>query len=99
MTTAVFLFLVSYNHFDKIFRLVDILANFPLTRSKMKMVISNKHGMYELLNQLKFRILRKIRKILKLARIINLVPHLPAKIKIFSILAKNFSKIEIELFP
>ena len=69
---------------------------------KRRVIISNKqykHGLYELPNDLKLRILEKIRKISKLAGIVDLCPVFQPKWKVFLILAKNSWKIEIELFP
>ena len=60
---------------------------------KQSVIISNKHGIYELPrnlpNNLRFKILRNY----------SLVLSHPAKTKILSIVAKDSLKKEIELFP
>ena len=45
------------NHFHNILRLFDVLPNFPFTKSEMKRAFSNKHGIYELPNDLRLKIL------------------------------------------
>ena len=64
---------------------------------KQMMIISNEYGIYkfprELPNNLRLRILGKS------SQNFSLGPSLPPKMKILSILAKNCTKIEIELFP
>ena len=67
---------------------------------KQTVIISNKHGIYELPHKLpnEIRKLGNIRKISKLHTIIPKCSSLPFKINILSILAKKSSKIEIELF-
>ena len=68
------------------------------------MIISNKHGICELPHQLPndFRFTTslnwEIRRGSENMKTLSLVLYLAAKIKILSILAKNSSKIEIELF-
>ena len=70
---------------------------------KQSVIISNKHGMYELPNELpndlrleqkslEIRKLGKIRKFLKKSWNYNLVPSLPPKKKILSIIAKDSLK-------
>ena len=53
---------ISYNHFHDILRLFDVLQIFLSTQVKRIAIISKKHGMYELReelsNDLRFRILR-----------------------------------------
>ena len=67
------------------------------------MIISNKHGICELPQQLPndFRLTTsvnwEIRRGSENMKTLSLVLYLAAKIKILSILAKNSSKIEIEL--
>ena len=67
-------------------------------------IISNKHGICELPHQLPndFRLTTsvnwEIRRGSENMKTLSLVLYLAAKIKILSILAKNSSKIEIELF-
>ena len=49
------------NHGHNILRLFDVLPNFPLAKMRRSMIISNKHGIYELPHKspkdLKLRIL------------------------------------------
>ena len=47
-----------YNHGHNILRIFDVLSNFPFIASETKRIISNKHGIYELANDLGRRILR-----------------------------------------
>ena len=70
-------------------------------------IITYKHGIYELPNNLRLRKLRNIKKVSKLHRMIALCPPSPlpppppppsAKIKILFALAKNSQKIAIKLF-
>ena len=74
---------------------------FLSTQVKRNVIISNKHGIYdlpqELPNDLRLRIIGNIREISNLHR--SQVPNLPHKLKILSILAKRSLKIEIEPFP
>ena len=74
------------NHFHNILRLFDVLANFPFTRSEMILIITYKHGIYELPhelpNELAYKDLRRlgnIRKVLKLHSIIAQCPVSPLK--------------------
>ena len=54
--------IIADNHGHNIFRIFDVLPNFPFTTSETKRVISNKHGTYELPhelpNDLRLRILK-----------------------------------------
>ena len=69
---------------------------------KRIVILSNKHGIYELPhelpNDLRLKKLGKIKNISKRHRIIACCSVLLPKIKILSILAKISRKIEIELF-
>ena len=53
--------LCTYNQFHNTLKLFDVLPNFPFTASETMIVITYKHGMYELPhelpNDLRFRIL------------------------------------------
>ena len=69
-------------------------------------IIIYKHGIYELLHELPNQILGKglrklgnIRKVSKPSRMIGQCLAPPAEMKILLILAKNFRKIAIKLFP
>ena len=44
--------LVSYNHFHNILRLFDVLPNLVSTQMKQCAIITYKHGIYELPNEL-----------------------------------------------
>ena len=79
----------TYNHGHNILRLFDVWPNFPFT----------KHGIYELLNNLRLWILviRKYQENLKASKNYSLKLSLPPKMNFFSILAKKPWKIEIEL--
>ena len=64
---------------------------------KQSVTISNKYGIYELPHELpndsRLRILEKIRKYqenLKISKNYSLVPRLPPKMKILSILSKDY---------
>ena len=66
---------------------------------KQRVIISNKHGIYELPHELPNNLrLRKYQENPKVLENYNLVPSLPLKMKILSILAKNGKKKEIDLF-
>ena len=72
---------------------------------RRNVIISNKHGIYqlphELLNTLRLTILgiiRKYKENSKISKNYSLVPSLPPKMKIVSILANKCWKKEIELF-
>ena len=82
-------YLPKYNHGHNILRLFDVWPNFPFT----------KHGIYELLNNLRLWILviRKYQENLKASKNYSLKLSLPPKMNFFSILAKKPWKIEIEL--
>ena len=62
------------------------------------MAVNNKNGIYKLPNHLKLKILenQKIQENLKTSWSYSLVPSLPQKMKIISILAKNSWKKEIQ---
>ena len=78
-----------------------------LTQVKRSATISNKLGVYELPHELPKDLssglgsqeIRKNQENLKVCQNYKVVPSLLAKMKILSILAKNFGKVEIELFP
>ena len=62
---------------------------------KRIVIISNKHGIYELPHELPNDL-----RLMKLGNLYRTIaPSLPPKMKILSILAKECSKIETELFP
>ena len=69
---------------------------FFLPQVKQTVIISNKHGAYELPNELSKRLktwhLRKYPKNLKASQNYSLVPIIPLKMKILSILSKNSYK-------
>ena len=67
---------------------------FVSPKVKRKVIISNKHVMYELPNDLRLR-----KENLKTLRDYKLVHSFPPKKKILLILAKDSLIIEIELFP
>ena len=73
---------------------------------KQSMVISNKHGIYELslklLNNLRLNIFGNqeiLEKSHNLSELFSLVLSLPPEMNFFSILAKNLREIEIRHFP
>ena len=55
-----------YNHGQNILRLFNVLPNFPYTTSKRSMIISNKHGMYELPQNLAKEMSQKSQKFIEL---------------------------------
>ena len=65
----------SYSHFQNILRLFDIFSNFPFTPVKRCVVITYEHSIYELLsellNDLRIRKLRNIKKEPKLHKMIT----------------------------
>ena len=64
---------------------------FPLAQVKRSVIISSKPGIYELSHELPNNF--------KTSWNYTLVPSLPPKNKTLSILAKEYLKTEIELFP
>ena len=72
-------------------------------QAKRCVIITYKHGIYELPhelpNDLRLKEIRKYQESLKNSYNDSLVPSLPAKMKILLILAKISSKTEITFFP
>ena len=72
-------------------------------QAKRCVIITYKHGIYELPhklpNDLRRKEIRKYEESLKNSYNDSLVPSLPAKMKILLILAKISSKTEITFFP
>ena len=72
-------------------------------QAKRCVIITYKHGIYELPhelpNDLRRKEIRKYQESLKNSYNDSLVPSLPAKMKILLILAKISSKTEITFFP
>ena len=62
---------------------------------KRNLIISNKHGIHELPNDLRFRILGYYAISGKSQNLIGIVLSLPSKMKMFLILAKSPRKIDI----
>ena len=56
----------NYNQFHNILRLFDVLPNFPFTASETMVVITYKHGIYELPHELP----NDLRKLPRLHRMI-----------------------------
>ena len=87
---------IIYNQFHNILRLFGVLP---------KSLITYKHDIHELLyelpNEFRLRILeiRKYQKTVLTSQNDSLVPSLPAKMKVLSILEENSWKTEIKLFP
>ena len=96
----------SYNHFDIILRLLEVLPNFHSTTIKTMRdyylytwFIRVASRVAERLQSCDLRKLGKIRKVPKLHKMIAQSPFiLPATMKILLILAKNSGKIEIKFF-
>ena len=67
---------------------------------KQSVVVSNKHGIYELPHETRNNVrLRKDQENLKTSYSFNLLPSLSPKPRIFLMLAKNCWKIEMKVSP
>ena len=85
----------TYNHFHNILMFYQIFLS---SQFKQCAIITYKHGIYELPNDWRFRILRNYEILGKCLNLIEWEPSLPPKMKILWIVAKKSWKIAIKFF-